>query len=87
MRPLNKHSKLFPGRKRSSEGKEIHPAPPETFIKAKSTVRDNLLHPGNEEIELRLRLVRLENIINENIEEFLRKTEEIEHSRLKICRC
>lgn len=37
---LKQTQKTFPGRKRSSEGKEIHPAPPETFIKAKSTVRD-----------------------------------------------
>lgn len=41
------------------------------------------LCPGNEEIQLRMRLVRLENIINENIEELTRKTEEIDHIRLK----
>lgn len=86
MRPLNKHSKLF------QTEKEVQKAKKYTLLLQKRLSKlnqryENSLHPGNEEIELRLRLVRLENIINENIEEFTRKTEEIDHSRRKICRC
>lgn len=86
MRPLNMHSKLF------QAGKEVQKAKKYILLLQKRLSKLNQryetsLHPENEEIELRLRLVRLENIINENIEEFLRKTEEIDHSRLKICRC
>lgn len=86
MRPLNMHSKLF------QAGKEVQKAKKYILLLQKRLSKLNQryetsLHPENEDIELRLRLVRLENIINENIEEFLRKTEEIDHSRLKICRC
>lgn len=86
MRPLNMHSKLF------QAGKEVQKEKKYILLLQKRLSKLNQqyetsLNPENEEIELRLRLVRLENIINENIEEFTRKTEEIEHNRLKICRC
>lgn len=86
MRPLNKHSKLFQAEKEDQKAKKYILLLQKRLSKLNQRYETSL-HPGNEEIELRLRLVRLENIINENIEEFTRKTEEIEHSRLKICRC
>lgn len=86
MRPLNKHSKLFQTEKEVQKAKKYILLLQKRLSKLNQRYETSL-HPENEEIELRLRLVRLENIINENIEEFLRKTEEIDHSRLKICRC
>lgn len=86
MRPLNKHSKLFQAEKEVQKAKKYILLLQKRLSKLNQRYETSL-HPENEEIELRLRLVRLENIINENIEEFTRKTEEIEHSRLKICRC
>lgn len=86
MRPLNKHSKLFQAEKEVQKAKKYILLLQKRLSKLNQRY-ETWLHPGNEEIELCLRLVRLENIINENIEEFTRKTEEIEHSRLKICRC
>lgn len=86
MRPLNKHSKLFQAEKDVQKAKKYILLLQKRLSKLNQRYETSL-HPGKEEIELRLRLVRLENIINENIEEFTRKIEEIEHSRLKICRC
>lgn len=85
MRPLNMHSKLFQAGKVQKAKKYILLL--QKRLSKLNQRYETSLHPENEEIELRLRLVRLENIINENIEEFTWKTEEIEHSRLKICRC
>lgn len=86
MRPLNKHSKLFQAEKEVQKAKKYILLLQKRLSKLNQRYETSL-HPENEEIELRLRLVRLENIINENIEEFTRKTEEIDHSRRKICRC
>lgn len=86
MRPLNKHSKLFQAEKEVQKAKKYILLLQKRLSKLNQRYETSL-HPENEEIELRLRLVRLENIINENIEEFTRKTEENDHSRLKICRC
>lgn len=86
MRPLNKHSKLFQTEKEVQKAKKYILLFQKRLSKLNQRYETSL-HPENEEIELRMRLVRLENIINENIEEFLRKAEEIDHSRLKICRC
>lgn len=86
MRPLNKHSKLFQAEKEVQKAKKYILLLQKRLSKLNQRYETSL-HPENEEIELRLRLVRLENIINENIEEFTRKTEEIDHSRLKLCIC
>lgn len=86
MRPLNKHSKLFQAEKEVQKAKKYIPLLQKRLSKLNQRYETSL-HPENEEIELRLRLVRLENIINENIEEFLRKTEEIDHSRLFLYFC